>query len=292
MPGRRADGEDERASADQLIGTCCGTPTLCTRGTKHNRPTIQKAIDPHEPRNSSVWVLIVPPGLDTTWTSGPLRLRPAPVGWLWAAASAAFPAAWVQARLSRRPQTMIALATPARTPPRSCLARCTSAACRPGSLRHGCARSPHRRPAETAAGAPGWRSGRPSRGHPRPADTADRRSRRPDAQPAGPNCVSTGCRIRFGTPRTPPIAAGAASYAWPGSRPPPAAGIGVPAAVQGGSRLAQRSTASPTPTAGFPDQHRARCRLDAGRVDVANGCWPGCGHPVERQRPATAARRP
>ena len=29
-----------------------------------------------------------------------------------------------------------------------------------------------------------------------------------------------------------PIAAGAASYAWPGSRPPPAVGIGVPAAVQ------------------------------------------------------------
>jgi hypothetical protein len=110
MPGRRADGEDERASADQLIGTCCGTPTLCTRGTKHNRPTIQKAIDQHETRNSSVWVLIVPPGLDTTWTSGPLRLRPAPVGWLGAAASAAFPAAWVQARRSSRPQTMMALA--------------------------------------------------------------------------------------------------------------------------------------------------------------------------------------
>jgi hypothetical protein len=74
MPGRRADGEDERASADQLIGTCCGTPTFCTRGTKHNRPTIQKAIDQYETRNSSVWVLIVPPGSDTTWTSGPLPL--------------------------------------------------------------------------------------------------------------------------------------------------------------------------------------------------------------------------
>src|SRR5215207_9316611 len=33
---------------------------------------------------------------------------------------------------------------------------------------------------------------------------------------------------RFGAPRIPPIAASAASYARPGSRPPPAAGIGVP----------------------------------------------------------------
>src|SRR5918992_2436986 len=53
-----------------------------------------------------------------------------------------------------------------------------------------------------------------------------------------------------------PIAAGAASYARPGSRPPPAAGLGVPVAVQaGGSRLALRSTASPRPIAGSPHQH-------------------------------------
>src|ERR671913_1574482 len=55
-----------------------------------------------------------------------------------------------------------------------------------------------------------------------------------------------------------PIAAAAASYARPGSRPPPAAGIGVLVAVQaGGSTLAQRSTASPRPIASFPHQHPA-----------------------------------
>jgi cell wall-associated NlpC family hydrolase len=51
-------------------------------------------------------------------------------------------------------------------------------------------------------------------------------------QAVQPSCVSTSCRIRFGAPRTPPIAAEAARYAWSGSRPPPAAGIGVPVAVQ------------------------------------------------------------
>ena len=53
-----------------------------------------------------------------------------------------------------------------------------------------------------------------------------------------PSCDSTSCRIPSGAPRIPPIAATAASYARPGSRPPPAAGIGVPVALQaGGSTL-------------------------------------------------------
>ena len=185
----------------------------------------------------------------------------------------------------------MALATPARTPPRSCLARCT------------------RQLAVLVRSGMGALS-RPTGDRPRPlpapqdGDLADHpavtktcrhggsSSPASSAQPAGPNCVSTGCRIGFGTPRTPHRSrsgelrmarqsAPTGCWRWRSRR-----------CAAGGSSLAQRSTASPRPIAGPAHQHRAGCRLAAGRVDVAHGCWPGRGRPVERQRPATAARRP
>jgi hypothetical protein len=209
MPGRRADGEDERASADQLIGTCCGTPTLCTRGTKHNRPTIHKAIDQHETRNSSVWVLIVPPGLDIIWSAaakacasslvmgGGERGLPSGVG----PGAAEQPTTDNDGAGQRQPELHQVLPGSVHR-----------AACRPGSLRHGCALSRHRRPASTAAGAQDGDLAD------HPAATQDLPTRR--IVVAGVQMHNRGrivfrqaVVLRFGTPRTPPIAAGAASYA-------------------------------------------------------------------------------
>ena len=62
---------------------------------------------------------------------------------------------------------------PARTPPRlGGAARCTSAACRTGCPRRGCARSPAGDPPGSVLGCPAWRSDPPSPVRPGPAGRA------------------------------------------------------------------------------------------------------------------------
>ena len=66
----------------------------------------------------------------------------------------------------------------AKTPPPSCAARCTSAACRTGCPRHGCARSPTGGWPGSAPAPRGWRSRPPARVRPGSAGMAGRHSRR------------------------------------------------------------------------------------------------------------------
>jgi hypothetical protein len=70
---------------------------------------------------------------------------------------------------------------PASTRPPAGAARCTSAACRTGCPRHGCARSATGDPPGSVLGCPAWRSRPPCRVRPGPAGTAGSHSRRPDA---------------------------------------------------------------------------------------------------------------
>jgi hypothetical protein len=79
---------------------------------------------------------------------------------------------------SRRPPA------PARTRPPPGGARCTSAACRSGCPRRGCAPPASDVPPGPARAPPAWRSRRPCPARPAPAGRAGSRSRRPGAPPA------------------------------------------------------------------------------------------------------------